>query len=100
MMSLTNLSLTLYPLVINVFTVFWFDESVVSGLGSGVFSTMGVESKSGILSLMFLYLQEPSPKLVDSLHSFGAQIPYFLSKCQNQFYSYSLNFHSQCLQPL
>ena len=34
------------------------------------------------------------------MHSFGAQIPDFPSKFQNQFYSYSLTLRSQHLQPL
>ena len=51
-----------------------FDDyvGIVSVLGSGVFTTTGVESKCGRL-----------------IKCFGAQIIYFISKFETQFYSYS-----------
>ena len=51
--------------------------------------------------LVFLYQKEPSPKVVDSSKYFGAQIPYFLSKFETHFYSYSPSHTlSHSLQPL
>ena len=71
-----------------------FDESVVSVnvLGSEVFVPTGVEYKCAIFASDYFYQQESSPKAVDSLKYFGAQIFYFIYKFENQFYSYS---HSQ-----
>ena len=80
-----------------------FDDSVgsVSVLGYDVFAPTVVKSKGDIFHLMCLDQQESSPKVVDSLKCFGAQIPYFCSKFENRIYSYS---HSQTLhhspQPL
>ena len=49
----------------------------VSVLGYDVFVTIGAESKADIfLRLQFSYLQESSPKVVNSLKRFDAQIPY------------------------
>ena len=43
-----------------------------------------------LLRLSCLYQNGSIPKVVESLKYFGAQIPYFTSKIQNQFYDYSL----------
>ena len=74
MMSLTNLGLTPDPLVHTILTIFLC-----------IFM-------SPLLVLVFwgmncLHQQESSPKVVNSLHSFGAQITDFPSNFQNQFYS-------------
>ena len=51
--------------------------------------------------LTFLHQQESIPKVVDSLKCFGSQIPYFTSKFENQFYSYSRSQNlPRSLQPL
>ena len=39
--------------------------------------------------LTCLYQKELSPRLVEPLKQFGAQIPYFISKFETQFYNYS-----------
>ena len=53
------------------------------------------------LRLTCLYQYESSLKVVDSSKYFGAQIPYFLSKFENQFYGYSCSQTLPCsLQPL
>ena len=87
MMSLTNLVLNPDPLVHTLFTLFLC-----------VFTSMLLVLVFGVLTI--LHQQESIPKVVDSLHYFGAQITDFLSKFQNHFYSYSLTLHSQRLQPL
>ena len=43
------------------------------------------------LRLTCPYQQGLSPKVFESMKCFGAQITYFLSKFENQFYSYSLS---------
>ena len=73
-----------------------FDECIgsVSILEPDVSAPTEAMSKYDILCLAFLYQQESSPKVFNSLKHFGAQIPYLLSKLENLFYSYS---HSQTL---
>ena len=74
-MSLSNLGLTPDPLVHSIFAPFLCVFMIA------------------LLVLVFWGLtiphqHESSPKVVDSLHYFGAQIPNFPSKFQNQFYIY------------
>ena len=53
------------------------------------------------LCLTRLYQQESSPRVSDLSKYFGAQIPYFLSKFEIQFYSYCSSQTFPCsLQPL
>ena len=65
MMSLTNLGLTLEPLARTIFALFIF---VLTSL---LLVFWGMK---------FLHQQDSSPKVVDSLYYFGAQIPDFHSK--------------------
>ena len=65
MTSLTNLSLTTDPLVCTLFNIFLYD------LTSPLLVFWG---------MTFLHQQDLSPNVVNSLHSFGAQIPDFPSK--------------------
>ena len=81
MMILTNLGLTPDPLVHTMFMIFLC--VLISDLVVLV-----------LWGLTFLHQQELSPKMVDSLHSFGAQIIDFSSNFKNQFNSYSLTLIS------
>ena len=85
MMSLMNLCLTPNPLVSTVFALFLLFLTSLLLLFWG---------------LMFLHQHESSPNVVNSLYSFGVQIPDSMSKFQNQFYSQSMTFCAQYLQPL
>ena len=85
MMNMTNLEPTPDPLVRTLLDIF------LCILMSPLLVFWG---------LIFLHQREFSPKVVDSLHSFCAQIPNFPSKFQNLLYGYSLTFHSLSLQPL
>ena len=60
-----------------------FDNFVFGVLGSDVFAPIGVESKGGIYENKVFVPTGVEAKLVDSLHSFGAQILYVLSKFPN-----------------
>ena len=85
MMSLTNLGLTPDPLVSNLFAIFLCVLTIMLLV---------------FWVLTFLHRQESIPKVVESLDSFGDQIPGFPSKFHNKFYSYSLSFCSHRLQLL
>ena len=80
-MSLPNLGLTPDPPVRTLFAIF------ICLLTSSMVVLV-------FWGLKFFHQRESSPKLVDSLHSFGAQNPDFPSNFQNWFHSYSLTFHS------
>ena len=84
-MSLTNLGITPDPLVRNLFTLFLYVLTSLLLVFWG---------------LTFSHKQKLSPKVVDYLHSLGAQITDFPSKFQNQFYSHSLTLQPQRLQLL
>ena len=92
-MSLTRLVLTLDILLRNIFALYiclLTSLLVVLVFWALTFLHQQELSPKGIfLYLAFSYQQELSSKVVDSLKCFGAQIPYFLSKFENQFYSYS-----------
>ena len=80
-----------------------FDKSVVSGsgLGSDFLASTGVYSKGDIFASDIFYQWESSKKVVESLKGVGAQIPYFNSKFEIEFYSYSLSqTFPLSLQPL
>ena len=87
MMSITKLVLTPDFLVHTIFSLF------ICVLTSPLLVLV-------FWGLTFLHQQESSPKVVDYLHSFSAQISDFPSKFQNKFYSYSLTLRSQRLQSL
>ena len=105
MMSLKNFGLTPDPLVRTIFALFIFILTILMVVLVFWYLKFLHQQESSsmviFLHLTFLYQQESITKVVDSLKCFGAQIPYFLSKFETQFYSYS---HSQTvprlLQPL
>ena len=84
MMNLTNLGLTLHPLVSDIFAIF------LCVLMSPLILLF-------FWGMMFLHQRESSPKVFKSLYYFGARIPYFPSKFQNRFYSNSVTLRSHCL---
>ena len=103
-MSHSNLGVTPDPLIRTLFAR--FISILVSPLLLLVFwgLTFSHQYKSSLrgvfLRLTLLYQWGFSPRVFDSLHYFGAQIPNFTSQFQNHFYNYSLTLRSQCLQPL
>ena len=64
-----------------------FDHSVgsVSGLGSGVFVPIGIDSNFLFLRLECLYQYELVPNRFDSFKCFGAQIYFYISKFKLSF---------------
>ena len=105
MISLTNLELTPYPLVCSLFAIF----ICVLTIPLVVLMFWGLEflhqqESSPILiflRLTCLYQHELNTKVVNSLKYFWDQIPYFLSKFETQFYSYSCSHTlTHLLQPL
>ena len=105
MMSLMNLGLTPDPLIHTLFALFIFvftTTLLVLGFWDLVFLHPQEVSITVIfLRLMCLYQHESSPKVVDSSKCFGAQIPYFISKFETQFYFFSrIQTLPHSLQPL
>ena len=105
MTSLTTMGLNPDPLVCTIFTLFICILTIllVVLVVWGLTSSYQQESspKVTFLRLTCSYQQETITKVVDSSKCFGSQIPYFISKFETQFYSYSRGqtlHHS--LQPL
>ena len=90
MMSLTMMGLTPGNLV-RVILHCIFSIPLVVLVDWGLAFLYQHESSPNVmfLSLSCSCQQESSPTVVNSSRCFGAQIPDFLSKFQNQFYSYS-----------
>ena len=100
MMSLMMMGLNPDPLVRTLFGIFIFiliiPLVVLVVWGQAFLHQQDSSPKVIFLSLTCLYQQDLSPKVVDSSEYFGAQIPYFLSKLETQFYRFS---RSQTLTP-
>ena len=93
MMSLTMMGLTPDILVCTLFATFLciLKIPLVVLVVWGLLFLYQQESSpnSIVLCLICSYQYESNPKVVDSFKCFGAQIPYFISKFETQFYSYS-----------